>query len=56
MLTSVAWTYYTITDVISYDISLLQNKGSRHNKMEKADILEMTVRHLRQIQRNQFTG
>lgn len=24
--------------------------------MEKADILEMTVRHLRQLQRQQFSG
>ena len=31
-------------------------QGTRHNKMEKADILEMTVKHLRQIQRQQFAG
>ncbi|XP_064642533.1 transcription factor HES-1-B-like [Lineus longissimus] len=30
--------------------------GSRHSKMEKADILEMTVKHLRQIQRHQFAA
>jgi hypothetical protein len=24
--------------------------------MEKADILELTVKHLRQLQREQFTG
>jgi hypothetical protein len=31
-------------------------QGTRQNKMEKADILEMTVRHLRQLQRQQFSG
>nr|AAS46235.1 hairy/enhancer of split [Strongylocentrotus purpuratus] len=30
--------------------------SSRHSKLEKADILEMTVKHLRNIQRNQLTG
>uniref|UniRef100_A0A8C9JLX5 Hes family bHLH transcription factor 1 n=1 Tax=Panthera tigris altaica TaxID=74533 RepID=A0A8C9JLX5_PANTA len=30
--------------------------GSRHSKLEKADILEMTVKHLRNLQRAQMTG
>ncbi|KAJ0059232.1 hypothetical protein NL108_009588, partial [Boleophthalmus pectinirostris] len=28
---------------------------SRHSKLEKADILEMTVKHLRNLQRLQIT-
>ena len=31
-------------------------KSSRHSKLEKADILEMTVKHLRNLQRLQMTG
>ena len=31
-------------------------QGARTNKMEKADILEMTVKHLRTVQRQQFEG
>ncbi|EGW10238.1 Transcription factor HES-1 [Cricetulus griseus] len=31
-------------------------KSSRHSKLEKADILEMTVKHLRNLQRAQMTG
>uniref|UniRef100_A0A8C3PMT3 Hes family bHLH transcription factor 4 n=1 Tax=Calidris pygmaea TaxID=425635 RepID=A0A8C3PMT3_9CHAR len=30
--------------------------GSRHSKLEKADILEMTVKHLRNLQRAQMTA
>ncbi|EPY72814.1 hypothetical protein CB1_082059001, partial [Camelus ferus] len=30
-------------------------KSSRHSKLEKADILEMTVKHLRNLQRAQMT-
>ena len=33
---------------------LLPLQGARTNKMEKADILEMTVKHLRTVQRQQF--
>ena len=29
---------------------------SRYSKLEKADILEMTVKHLRSVQRQQLTG
>ena len=35
---------------------LLCLQGARTNKMEKADILEMTVKHLRNVQRHQFEG
>ncbi|NP_001403659.1 transcription factor HES-1 isoform 2 [Mus musculus] len=31
-------------------------KSSRHSKLEKADILEMTVKHLRNLQRAQMTA
>uniref|UniRef100_A0A674NMZ3 Hes family bHLH transcription factor 1 n=1 Tax=Takifugu rubripes TaxID=31033 RepID=A0A674NMZ3_TAKRU len=31
-------------------------KSSRHSKLEKADILEMTVKHLRNLQRLQLTA
>ena len=31
-------------------------QGARHSKMEKADILEMAVKHLRHIQRQQYSG
>ncbi|CAH1775309.1 unnamed protein product [Owenia fusiformis] len=37
-------------------IDFMKTEGSRHSKMEKADILEMTVRHLRQLQRQQYSG
>lgn len=31
-------------------------QSSRHSKLEKADILEMTVRHLRSLRRVQAAG
>uniref|UniRef100_A0AAQ4RNZ3 Orange domain-containing protein n=1 Tax=Gasterosteus aculeatus aculeatus TaxID=481459 RepID=A0AAQ4RNZ3_GASAC len=31
-------------------------KSSRHSKLEKADILEMTVKHLRNLQRHRMTA
>lgn len=31
-------------------------QSSRHSKLEKADILEMTVKHLRNLQRLQMAG
>lgn len=39
-------------------LSLLSSsvQSSRHSKLEKADILEMTVKHLRNLQRAQMTG
>jgi len=43
--------------VTSFDgqfIFLLQ--PARHSKLEKADILEMTVKHLQNVQRQQLTS
>ncbi|XP_059165721.1 basic-leucine zipper transcription factor A-like [Physella acuta] len=37
-------------------LETIKKEGARHNKMEKADILEMAVKHLRQIQRQQLSG
>ncbi|XP_078266207.1 hairy-related 6 [Rhinoraja longicauda] len=37
-------------------LDALKKDSSRHSKLEKADILEMTVRHLRQLQRAQMTA
>lgn len=37
-------------------VSLFTVQTSRHSKLEKADILEMTVKHLRNLQRLQMTG
>ncbi|XP_041697089.1 transcription factor HES-1-like isoform X2 [Coregonus clupeaformis] len=37
-------------------LDALKKDSSRHSKLEKADILEMTVKHLRNMQRLQTTG
>ncbi|KAK6302404.1 hypothetical protein J4Q44_G00267590 [Coregonus suidteri] len=37
-------------------LDALKKDSSRHSKLEKADILEMTVKHLRNLQRLQMTG
>ena len=37
-------------------ILLLILQSSRYSKLEKADILEMTVKHLRSVQRQQISG
>uniref|UniRef100_A0A8D2QH38 BHLH domain-containing protein n=1 Tax=Zonotrichia albicollis TaxID=44394 RepID=A0A8D2QH38_ZONAL len=37
-------------------LDALKKDSSRHSKLEKADILEMTVKHLRSLQRAQMTG
>ncbi|XP_021445585.2 transcription factor HES-1-B-like isoform X1 [Oncorhynchus mykiss] len=37
-------------------LDALKKDNSRHSKLEKADILEMTVKHLRNMQRLQMTG
>uniref|UniRef100_A0A8C9PZ76 BHLH domain-containing protein n=1 Tax=Spermophilus dauricus TaxID=99837 RepID=A0A8C9PZ76_SPEDA len=37
-------------------LDALKKDSSRHSKLEKADILEMTVKHLRNLQRAQMTG
>ncbi|XP_035656409.1 transcription factor HES-1-B-like isoform X4 [Oncorhynchus keta] len=36
-------------------LDALKKDSSRHSKLEKADILEMTVKHLRNMQRLQMT-
>ena len=43
---------------LSVTCSLLfsDSQSSRHSKLEKADILEMTVKHLRGLQRLQTPG
>lgn len=38
------------------ELSLMCFQSSRHSKLEKADILEMTVKHLRNLQGLQMTG
>nr|XP_057932681.1 transcription factor HES-1-like [Doryrhamphus excisus] len=37
-------------------LDALKKDSSRHSKLEKADILEMTVKHLRNLQRLQLTA
>ncbi|KAB5583820.1 hypothetical protein PHYPO_G00100030 [Pangasianodon hypophthalmus] len=37
-------------------LDALKKDSSRHSKLEKADILEMTVKHLRNMQRAQMTA
>ncbi|CAK6952266.1 transcription factor HES-1-like [Scomber scombrus] len=37
-------------------LDALKTDSSRHSKLEKADILEMTVKHLRNLQRLQMTA
>ncbi|KAK5624236.1 oxysterol-binding protein hes1 [Crenichthys baileyi] len=37
-------------------LDALRKDSSRHSKLEKADILEMTVKHLRNLQRLQMTA
>ncbi|CAH1240481.1 HES1 [Branchiostoma lanceolatum] len=37
-------------------LDALKKDSSRHSKLEKADILEMTVKHLRGLQRQQLTA
>ncbi|KAK6177459.1 hypothetical protein SNE40_015554 [Patella caerulea] len=46
----------SLSELKSLLLEVIKKEGSRHSKMEKADILEMTVKHLRQLQRQQFTG
>lgn len=39
-----------------FNLSCYLQQSSRHSKLEKADILEMTVKHLRNLQRVQMSG
>lgn len=45
-----------LTRGVSLSSLVSSAQSSRHSKLEKADILEMTVKHLRNLQRAQMTG
>lgn len=45
-----------LAELKSLLMDVIKAEGARHSKMEKADILEMTVRHLRQLQRQTISG
>ena len=42
----------SLTELKNLLVDVLKQEGIRSNKMEKADILETTVKYLRQIQRS----
>ncbi|PVD35397.1 hypothetical protein C0Q70_02359 [Pomacea canaliculata] len=46
----------SLAELKSLLLEVIKKEGARHSKMEKADILEMAVKHLRQIQRQQYTS
>ncbi|XP_064611495.1 uncharacterized protein LOC135475497 [Liolophura sinensis] len=46
----------SLTELKSLLLEVIKKEGTRHSKMEKADILELTVRHLGQLQKEQVTG
>ncbi|KAL5013779.1 hypothetical protein ScPMuIL_008049 [Solemya velum] len=46
----------SLAELKSLLLEVIKKEGARHSKMEKADILEMTVKHLRQLQRQQFSA
>ncbi|XP_067658652.1 transcription factor HES-1-B-like [Haliotis asinina] len=46
----------SLSELKSLLLEVIKKEGGRHNKMEKADILEMTVKHLREIQRHSLTA
>ncbi|XP_067658820.1 transcription factor HES-1-B-like [Haliotis asinina] len=45
----------SLSELKSLLLDAINKEGGRHNKMEKADILEMTVKHLREIQKHSLT-
>ncbi|XP_013395724.1 transcription factor HES-1 [Lingula anatina] len=45
-----------LSELKSLVLQALQRDTSRYSKLEKADILEMTVKHLRTVQRQQMTA
>ncbi|XP_029841480.1 transcription factor HES-4 [Ixodes scapularis] len=45
-----------LTELKALILDALNKDPSRHSKLEKADILEMTVRHLQNVQRQQMTA
>ncbi|KAK3104604.1 hypothetical protein FSP39_005961 [Pinctada imbricata] len=46
----------SLAELKSLLLEVMKSEGTRQNKMEKADILEMTVRHLRQLQHQQISA
>ncbi|XP_072035959.1 uncharacterized protein [Amphiura filiformis] len=46
----------SLTQLKSLILEATNKDSSRHSKLEKADILEMTVRYLRNMQRHQISG
>ncbi|XP_048361462.1 transcription factor HES-1 [Sphaerodactylus townsendi] len=46
----------SLAQLKSLILDALKKDSSRHSKLEKADILEMTVKHLRNLQRAQMTA
>uniref|UniRef100_UPI00398E6A45 hairy-related 9 isoform X4 n=1 Tax=Pristiophorus japonicus TaxID=55135 RepID=UPI00398E6A45 len=46
----------SLTQLKTLILDALKKDSSRHSKLEKADILEMTVKHLRNLQRVQMTA
>lgn len=42
----------SLTELKTFLLDMIKKEGLRHNKMEKADILELTVKHLRQLKRH----
>jgi hairy-and-enhancer-of-split protein len=43
-----------LNDLKGILLEAMRKDPARHSKLEKADILELTVRHLQNIQRNQL--
>lgn len=46
----------SLAELKSLLLEVMKNEGNRHSKMEKADILEMTVKQLRLLQRQHFSA
>ncbi|XP_060069341.1 protein hairy-like [Ylistrum balloti] len=46
----------SLAELKSLLLEVMKKEGARQNKMEKADILEITVRHLRTLQKQQFSA
>ncbi|KAK3593240.1 hypothetical protein CHS0354_012328 [Potamilus streckersoni] len=46
----------SLTELKTMLMDVIQAEGARHGKLEKADILEMTVRYLRNLERNKYAG
>uniref|UniRef100_A0A023GJK3 Putative transcription factor hes-1 ixodes scapularis transcription factor hes-1 n=1 Tax=Amblyomma triste TaxID=251400 RepID=A0A023GJK3_AMBTT len=44
---------HSLTELKNLILDALKKDNARHSKLEKADILEMTVKHLQQLQRQQ---